>query len=78
MKVTKLDSYDYIVLPGIVRVFLTSQNDPDLVDIMSEIQNSNGKIHIDGAYYMYLDDYEIVTKSGETYVSLKVVELDVA
>lgn len=73
----KLDSYDYVVLPGAVRINLNGTNDPDLVDIMSEIEQANGNIYIDGCYYAYLDNYQLFpTKGGAACLVLEVVQIE--
>lgn len=74
MELAKLDSYDYQILPGLIRIFVDGVNDPDLVDIMSEIQNSGGSIYIDGIYYIYLDNYCIIDTPEASYLDLFVVE----
>lgn len=74
MQLAKLDSYDSEVLPGVIKISLVNTNDPDLVDILSEIENSGGKIYVDGCYYWYSNKYEIITEHGETYLELHVVE----
>jgi hypothetical protein len=74
MELAKLDAYDYTILPGVIQIRISSTNDPDLVDIMSEITRSN-KIYIDGLYYRYLDRYEIVKQWQDIYLELHVVEI---
>lgn len=70
---TKLDNYDYIVLPGHIRIKVSATNDPVLVDILSEIHNSNGRIYVDGDYYLYLDEYDVFTDDVGIYMDLRVV-----
>ncbi len=75
MNVTKLDAYDYSLYPGIIRIRLNSTNDPDLVDIMSELNRSNGKIYIEGLRYTYMGNYRIFNRGIEAYVELDVSEM---
>ena len=72
---TKLDSYDYSLHPGIISIRLAGTNDPDLVDIMSEIDRSNGRIYIDGQRFLYLDDYRILSKGTDSSIELYVRKL---
>lgn len=74
-KLTKLDSYDYLILPGVIRIHLSGTNDPDIVDIMSEIESSEGNIYIDGYRYVYLDNYRLHGQGKDSYMELDVVEL---
>lgn len=69
---TKLDTYDYDILPGVIRIHLCGKNDPDLVDIMSEIDRSNGNIYVEGRRYTYLNEYEIVGDYRQCYMDLQV------
>lgn len=68
----KLDPYDYKVIPGKIRIKLTSSNDPILVDILSDIHNSNGKIYVEGGFYSYLSKHEIVRRGRYTFLELNV------
>lgn len=70
----KLDSYDYMVLPGIIRIRLTATNDPDIVDIMSEINRNDGLIYLEGDRYSYLNDYNIYKYRDTAYLELHVVK----
>lgn len=74
MIVTKLDNYDYEIFPGIIRIFLSGMNDPDLVDIMSEIHRSEGRIYINGNRYLYLDNYKLISQSDKSFIDLDVEE----
>lgn len=69
--ITKLDAYDSEIVPGAIRIAISGTNDPDIVDIMSELHASNGKIYIDGQYYQYLD-YSFHKSSTHQYMELKV------
>ena len=72
MEWTKLDRYNCEVLPGIISVKLCGTNDPDLVDIMSEIDRSGGKIYLDGKRYEYLNNYKIGGIGRDSYIDLYV------
>lgn len=72
MEWTKLDNYKCTVLPGIISVELIGRNDPDLVDIMSEINRSEGKIYLDGKRYLYMDRYVIGGRGKSSYIDLYV------
>lgn len=75
MEWTKLDSYDYQLFPGVISIKLMGTNDPDLVDIMSEIHRSNGKIYVEGNRYMYDDKYEILGRGRDSFLDLYVTQL---
>lgn len=75
MQVTKLDAYDYVILPGVIRIRLVATNDPDVVDIMSEINRSNGNIYIEGYRYSYLNNYRLFPRDNEAFIELDVVEV---
>lgn len=74
MEVAKLDAFDYSLTPGKIRIHLKGTNDPDLVDILSEIERANGKIYIEGIRYTYLD-YRIFNRGINCYVELHVSEM---
>jgi hypothetical protein len=63
-KVTILDEYDCVVMSDRIRISIDSTRDPSLVDIMSELHESNGNIYFDGAYYMFSGDYDIQNIDG--------------
>ena len=75
MEWTKLDRYNCKVLPGVISIALIGRNDPDLVDIMSEINRSEGKIYLDGKRYMYMDKYEIGGRGRNSFLDLYVREI---
>ena len=75
MKWTKLDRYNYDIFSGYVRIRLCGTNDPDLVDIMSEIARSNGMIYIEGRRFEYLDKYQIHGNYEESFIDLDVKEI---
>lgn len=74
MGLTKLDIYDYVILPGIIRIAIDGTNDPILVDILSEIAMTNGRIYVEGYYYSYLDNYAVYTQDNHSYMELQVVQ----
>ncbi len=71
---TKLDTYDYVLLPGVIQVTLSGTNDPILVDIYSELEKSNGYIYVEGNYYL-CQGTEIITNQDRTntYLEIQVV-----
>lgn len=69
---SKLDAYDYAIVPDGIRVAISGINDPILVDVLSEISQSDGKIYVEGSHYTYLDEYEIVVDVARPYIELKV------
>ena len=71
MSLTKLDSYDYDILPGIVSIKVDSTTDSIMVDILSELDKSNGRMYVEGCYYLFTG-YEIVSLNGAIYLDLKV------
>lgn len=74
MTLTKLDGYDFMVLPGVIRVKLEGTNDPSMVDILSELERSNGRVYLDGSYYDYLGyDIRSYSDTQRTYLDLLVV-----
>lgn len=74
MKVTKLDAYDYSIHEGYISIRLASTNDPDLVDIMSELNRSKGKIYVEGHRFLYLDNYRLFSTGSESFIELDVEE----
>lgn len=74
VKLTKLDRYDYDIFSGTIRIKLCGTNDPDLVDIMSEISRSKGRIYLEGKHFLYLNNYNINSANGETFIDLYVKE----
>lgn len=75
MKMVKLDRYDYELLPGIIRISLSGENDPDLVDIMSELNRANGRIYVEEKRFSYLDYYQIMTDEHGSYIDLHAEQL---
>lgn len=76
METSKLDIYDYEVLPGVIRIGISGVSDPILVDILSEIEQVNGSIYVDGFNYQYLNIYDIVINSDiGSYLELSVYKI---
>jgi hypothetical protein len=75
MKMAKLDAYNYSLLNGIIRITVSGTTDPDLVDIMSEIERANNKIHIEGIYYTYLGTYRVFNRGTHAYLELDVSKM---
>lgn len=76
INLAKLDSYEYEILPGVVRIDILDSSDPILVDILSEIENSNDIFYLEGRYYSFLGDYDIVDNlDNKWYLELSVVEI---
>lgn len=74
-KLAKLDRYNYRIVRDMIRIKLSRTNDPILVDIMSDIYNSEGRVYVEGRYYSYSGKYEIVTRRGNAFLELYVTEL---
>jgi len=74
MQLAKLDNYRYDFLGPNISILLDSSSDPDLADIMSEINRSKGRIYVEGRYYTYLNRYKLNTIDGNTYLELTVEE----
>lgn len=66
--------YDYVILPGVIRIQVTGTNDPDLVDILSEIERANGSIYVEGRFFDYLDSFNIFGEGNEWFIDLEVLE----
>lgn len=79
-ELTKLDNYEYMVLPGVILIEMDSSVDPSMVDILSEIDHSKGMIYLDGHYYEHISDekggYEIIKNTNKIWLELRVVEID--
>lgn len=76
MKITKLDEYDSMVVPGVIRIDLDSSNDARAVDILSELSRSDNQIYLDGSYYQFLGHSRIVGGVTKAYLELQVVMCD--
>lgn len=67
----KLDCYEYFILPGVVQILLDSTKDPIMVDILSEIERANGRVYVEGKYFLMMG-YNVHTTGGKTYLDLTV------
>lgn len=77
MFLTKLDTYDVIVLPGLIRVELEGRNDAQATDILSEISRTDNMLYLNSHYYEFLGHSEIVEEEeGYVFLDLHVVECD--
>lgn len=74
VRLAKLDGYDYKLIPDKIRIKLSRRNDPILVDILSDIHNSSGRVYVEGHYYSYLGKHEIVTRRSNVFLELYVTE----
>lgn len=74
MRFCKLDSYDYQLYPGTIRINLEGTNDSSLVDIMSEIERADNQIYVEGIKYTYINEYRIFNRKTHVYVELYVTE----
>lgn len=70
MSLTKLDTYEYRLLPGVIQIAIEGTNDPIIVDILSEIDRSNGRVYVEGQYFI-MTGYELINH-GITYLNLEV------
>jgi hypothetical protein len=68
----KLDPYNYKIIPGKIRIKLTKTNDPILVDILSDIYNSDGRVYVEGRMFTYLDEHQIVKRGKHVFLELHV------
>lgn len=68
----KLDMYNYTILPGVIRVYVNSKNDPALVDILSGIDRSNNRIFADGVSFVFTGNSDLYSDSFSTYLELQV------
>lgn len=76
-KLAKLDSYNYKIVQDRISIKLSRKSDPILVDIMSDIHNSGGRIYVEGHYYEY-HNYQVVTRRGNVFLELTVTETQIA
>lgn len=70
----KLDAYDYMVLPGVIRIELSTFTDPDLVDILSEIERNDNNVYVEGVFYKFLGGHSVYENEETNGVCL---DLDV-
>lgn len=76
LKLAKLDAYDYTLDEGVIRIRLNSATDPSLVDIMSEINQAENRIYVEGLRFIYKGTHRILNRGGiEIYVELDVSEM---
>lgn len=76
MSTVVLDSYNYTLLPDVVRIEVEGFGDPDIVDIMSELHETEGRFYLEGEHYVFLGDYELYYKGDDStvvYLDLKYV-----
>lgn len=74
LKLAKLDGYNYMIYPGLIRIFVTSMNDPDMGDILTEIDRADGRIYVEGLYLQYSGDCRVVDVEDKTYIDIYVIE----
>lgn len=78
MPYAKLDHYNYDLLGDgkfvTIRIRLCGTKDPDLVDIMSEIDRNNGRIYVEGRRFIYSNDYSIHGDYRNAYLDIQVEE----
>lgn len=76
MGITKLDMYESMLVPGVIRITLASTNDAQAVDILSELSRTQDLIFLDGNYYEFLGESRIVQGKDNVYLELQVVQCD--
>lgn len=76
MGITKLDMYESMLVPGVIRITLASTNDAQAVDILSELSRTQDLIFLDGNYYEFLGESRIVQGTENVYLELQVVQCD--
>lgn len=76
MGLAKLDCYHYHILPGVVQIELAGTTDPSLVDILSEIDCNNGRVYVEGQYFLMTDHCTYLGSNGKTYLNLSVTTLN--
>lgn len=76
MGITKLDMYESMLVPGVIRISLASTNDAQAVDILSELSRTQDLIFLDGNYYEFLGESRIVQGTENVYLELQVVQCD--
>ena len=76
MGITKLDMYESMLVPGVIRITLASTNDAQAVDILSELSRTQDLIFLDGNYYEFLGESRIVQGTDNVYLELQVVQCD--
>lgn len=76
MNLTKLDNYDVVLLPGVIRILLESSVDPRSADILSEISREGDILYYDSEYFEFLGDSRILEDQGNVYLELDVISLN--
>ena len=76
MGITKLDMYESMLVPGVIRISLASTNDAQAVDILSELSRTQDLIFLDGNYYEFLGESRIVQGVDNVYLELQVIQCD--
>ena len=76
MGITKLDMYESMLVPGVIRITLASTNDAQAVDILSELSRTQDLIFLDGNYYEFLGESRIVQGTENVYLELQVIQCD--
>ena len=76
MGITKLDMYESMLVPGVIRITLESTNDAQAVDILSELSRTQDLIFLDGNYYEFLGESRIVQGVDNVYLELQVIQCD--
>ena len=71
----KLDTYEYRLLPGVIRIALDRTNDPIIVDILSEIDRANDRVYVEGQYFM-MYGYDVYSVNGRVYLDLEVTNVE--
>lgn len=73
---SKLDIYDYLLMPGVIRIRICGASDPILVDVLSELDKTEGRIYVEGLRFKYLDSYKIILEENESFLDLDVMLVD--
>lgn len=76
MKTAKLDIYDYKILPGLIQIELDGNNDPTMVDILSEIDRVNGHIYVEGMYFIMTNNEVFQPVWNKVFLNIHVVAND--
>lgn len=71
----KLDTYEYCLLPGVIRIALDRTNDPIIVDILSEIDRAKGRVYVEGQYFM-MYGYDVYDINNQVYLDLEVTNVE--
>lgn len=71
----KLDMYRTLTLPGSIMIEVQSNSDPTLLDVFTDLKNSEGEIYLDNYNYFWTGDHSMY-RDAETnvlYLELSVV-----